>query len=286
MPTAPDGRQQRNNASLDSQVAPVPVHADPVTAEPVTAEPVTAGPVTAEPVTAEAARRVRRALLTQHWLDLTFLHWPIDPDAVAPLLPAGTRPDQFGGTSYVGLIAFRMHRIGWLGLAGLPYLGSFPETNVRLYSVGSDGRRGVVFRSLEAARLAPVVVARLGFRLPYAWARMAVDRRGDTLTYTSQRRWPGPRWAASRLTIRVGDPIPQPSDLELFLTARWGLQATWHGQKTFYLPNDHPRWSLYHAQLLDLDENLVRAAGLPAPAGDPVSVLYSPGVPVRFGAPA
>src|SRR6202035_5820005 len=106
MPTAPDGRQQPNNASLGSQVTPVPVRA--------------------EPVTAEAARRVRRALLTQHWLDLAFLHWPVDPDAVAPLLPAGTRPDQFGGTSYVGLIAFRMYRIGWLGLPGLPYLGSFP----------------------------------------------------------------------------------------------------------------------------------------------------------------
>jgi uncharacterized protein YqjF (DUF2071 family) len=275
MHSAPGGRQQRDNASLGSHVTPVPLRAEPVTAE----------PVTAEPVTAEAARPVRRALLTQHWLDLTFLHWPADPDAVAPLLPAGTRPDQFGGTSYVGLVAFRMHRIGWLGLAGLPYLGSFPETNVRLYSVGPDGRRGVVFRSLEAARLAPVLVARLGFRLPYTWARMAVDRRAGTLTYTSQRRWPEPRWAASRLTIRVGDPVPQPSDLEQFLTARWGLHATWHGGKTIYLPNEHPRWSLYRARLLDLDENLVRAAGLPAPAGDPVSVLYSPGLPVRFGRP-
>jgi uncharacterized protein len=30
----------------------------------------------------------------------------------------------------------------------------------------------------------------------------------------------------------------------------------------------------------------VRAAGLPAPTDPPVSVLYSPGVPVRFGPPA
>lgn len=248
-------------------------------------EPVTPGPVTAEPVTAGAARQVRRAMLTQSWLDLTFVHWAVDPDAVAPLLPAGTRPDQFGGTSYVGLVAFRMHRIGWLGLPGLPYLGSFPETNVRLYSVGPDGRRGVVFRSLEASRLVPVLAARWGFRLPYVWAKMAVHRDDGTLTYTSQRRWPGPRWATSRLTVRVGEPVPEPSDLEHFMTARWGLHATWHGHRPIYVPNEHPRWSLYRAQLIDLDENLVRAAGLPAPAGDPVSVLYSPGVPVRFGVP-
>src|ERR1019366_302688 len=121
------------------------------------------GSRTGEPVPAGAARQVRRAMLTQSWLDLTFVHWAVDHDAVAPLLPAGNRPDQFGGTSYVGLVAFRMHRIGWLGLPGLPYLGSFPETNVRLYSVGPDGRRGVVFRSLEASRLVPVLAARWGF---------------------------------------------------------------------------------------------------------------------------
>ena len=244
-----------------------------------------AEPAAAEPVTAQAARPVRRPLLTQHWLDLTFLHWPVEPADVAPLLPAGTRPDQFGGTSYVGLIAFRMHRIGWLGLPGLPYLGSFPETNVRLYSVDRDGHRGVVFRSLEASRLVPVLVARWAFRLPYVWARMAVHCRDDTLTYTSQRRWPGPHWATSRLTVRVGDPVPEPTDLELFMTARWGVHVTWHAGQLRYLPNEHPRWPLYRAQLLDLDENLIRAAGLPAPAGAPVSVLYSPGVPVRFGIP-
>jgi len=204
---------------------------------------------------------------------------------VAPLLPAGTRPDEFGGLSYVGLVAFRMYRIGWLGLAGLPYLGSFPETNVRLYSVGPDGHRGVVFRSLEASRLVPVLVARWGFRLPYVWARMAVRRAGATVTYTSQRRWPGPRPSRSRLSIRIGEPVGEPSDLELFMTARWGVHVTWHARKLLYLPNEHPRWPLHRAELLDLDENLIRAAGLPAPAGEPVSVLYSPGVPVRFGPP-
>ena len=38
--------------------------------------------------------------------------------------------------------------------------GSFLETNVRLYSVDEHGRRGVVFRSLEADRLLPVLTAR------------------------------------------------------------------------------------------------------------------------------
>lgn len=160
-----------------------------------------------EPVTPEAPRRVRRPLLTQDWLDLAFLHWETDPAAVARLLPRGAEPDLFEGRAYVGLIAFRMHRVGWLGLPGLPWIGSFPETNVRLYSVGADGRRGVVFRSLDASRLVPVLIARAGFRLPYVWARMSVVKSespdgGPTFAYSSRRLPPG----RARSGLGPGDP--------------------------------------------------------------------------------
>ncbi|MFC4592088.1 YqjF family protein [Sphaerisporangium corydalis] len=242
-------------------------------------------PIAPEPVTAEPPRATPRPLLTQSWLDSTFVHWAADPADVAPLLPAGVVPDTLGGVTYVGLVAFRMHRIGWFRLPGIPYLGSFPETNVRLYSVDGHGRRGVVFRSLDAARLVPVLVARAGFGLSYVWSRMAVRRDGDTLTYTSRRRWPGPRGAHSRLTVRVGGPIEAPTELEHFLTARWGMHNTTFG-RPMYLPNTHPRWPLRRATLVECDEDLVAAAGLPAPSGEPASVLYSPGVPVRFGPPA
>lgn len=236
-----------------------------------------------EPVTAEPIRPVRVPALTMRWLDLAFLHWPVDPDVAAPLMPPGVRPDTWDGVTYVGLVAFRMHQVGFLGLPGVPYLGSFPETNVRLYSVGPDGRRGVVFLSLDAARLLPAAVGRAGVRLPYQWARMRVRRDGDLLTYASIRRWPtpGPR---VRLRLRVGERVAGPSALEHFLTARWGLHAAWHGT-TVFLPNEHPRWELYRAGLTDLAGDLVAAAGLPAPAGPPISVLYSPGVPVRAGLP-
>ncbi|MEU3186143.1 DUF2071 domain-containing protein [Streptomyces sp. NPDC006923] len=238
-------------------------------------EPVTPGPPRDEP----------KPLLTQSWLDVTFLHWRVDPAAVAPLLPPGTVPDTLDGTAHVGLVAFRMHRIGWFRLPGLPFLGTFPETNVRLYSVDGQGRRGVVFRSLDASRLIPVAVGRAAFRLPYAWSRMTVERDGEILTYSGRRRLPGPRGAHSRIRVRVGERIAEPSALEHFVTARWGMHHTILGRGV-YLPNTHPRWPLRRAELIDCTEDLVAAAGLPARAGDPVSVLYSPGVPVRFGRPA
>lgn len=237
-----------------------------------------------ESVTADPPHVTDRPLLTQSWLDLAFLHWAVDPVDAAPLLPAGTRPDTLDGVTYVGLVAFRMHRVGWFRLPGIPYLGSFPETNVRLYSVDANGRRGVVFRSLDASRLVPVAVGRAGFRLPYVWSRMAVRQEGRTVTYTSRRRWPGPRGAHSDLAIRIGDAVQEPTDVEHFLTARWGMHTAFFG-RSLYLPNTHPRWPLHRAELLRCDESLITAAGLDAPAAPPVSVLYSPGVPVRFGRP-
>lgn len=234
-----------------------------------------------EPVTAAAPHEIKRVLQTQSWLDVAFLHWEADREAVASLLPEGTKPDLLDGRTYVGLVAFRMHRIGWLGLPGVPWIGSFPETNVRLYSVDDAGRRGVVFLSLEASRLVPVLIARTGFRLPYMWARMAIEREGDIITYASRRRWPRPP-VDSRLAIRVGRPIAEPTDLERFVTARWGLHHMPLGH-TRYLANEHPPWSLHRAEVVELSSDLVAAVGLPAPEGAPVSVLWSPGVRVRFG---
>jgi uncharacterized protein YqjF (DUF2071 family) len=239
---------------------------------------------TPKPVTPEPPAPISRPLLTQCWLDLAFLHWRIRPEDAAPLLPAGTVPDTFDGATYVGLVPFRMHRVGWFRLPGIPYLGTFPETNLRLYTVDAEGRRGVAFRSLDAARLLPVLTARLGFRLPYLWSRMRIRADGDTRTYTSARRWPGPRGASSRITVRVGEPLTAPTPLEHFLTARWGLHHTVAGRLR-YLRNDHPRWPLRRAELLECDQDLLAAAGLPQVAGEPMSVLYSPGVPVRLGRP-
>lgn len=246
------------------------------------AEECDAGGVVVEPISALSPRPAGRTLLTQSWLDLTFIHWAADPASVAPLLPAGTVPDALGGVTYVGLVPFRMHRVGWLGLPGVPYLGSFPETNVRVYTVDALGRRGVAFLSLDASRLIPVVVARVFFRLPYLWSRMTVRRASGLVTYSSRRRWPGPRGAYSRITVRPGEPIEEPTELEHFLTARWAMHSSSPSGRVRYLPNNHAQWPLHRATLLECDEDLTRTAGVLG-LGEPVSVLYSPGVAVRFG---
>jgi uncharacterized protein len=215
---------------------------------------------------------------------LTFLHWPVTPERVAPLLPAGVVPDLLDGRTYVGLVALQMVGVGPFYGPGVPYLGTFPQTNVRLYTVDRLDRRGVTFLSMDAARLVPVLAGGRGLQLPYRWSRMALGYRDDRLAYTCRRRWPVPG-AQSALVATVGEPVETPSPFEDFVTARWGLHVAGYG-RSWYLPMEHAPWRLYRAELDRLADGLVPAAGLPEVADEPpCSVLYSPGVAVRFGAP-
>lgn len=232
----------------------------------------------------EAIRRTApplagRAIASQRWSDLTFLHWRVDPDAVAPLLPAGVVPDEYDGGTWVGLIPFLLDRATLFGSPPVPYLGSFVEVNVRLYGVDASGRRGVVFRSLEASRLLAVLAARATFGLPYRWARTSLVTSDGVITYRSTRHGGGP---GCRVVARPLGRIEHDS-LADFLTARWGMFTVRRG-RTRFLPNEHASWVLHRAELLEFDDDLVAAAGLPGVSDRaPDSVLFSPGVSTRFG---
>jgi uncharacterized protein YqjF (DUF2071 family) len=238
-----------------------------------------------EAVTAGAPALPGRAVIQQRWRDAVFLHWRIDPAEVAPLLPQGTRPDTTpDGATWVGLIPFRLERTAFPPLPAVPWLGTFLEINVRLYAVDDRGRRSVVFRSLDAQHLLPVLAARVALGLPYRWARIRGDRTGTTLRFASERlegrTRPRTRIAARRRPERVeGD------ELADFLTARWAMHV---GRRsgTHYWRNAHESWPLFRGDLLDLDDELVADAGFPGLAmRAPDSVLVSPGVTTRFSAP-
>ncbi|PRC41860.1 hypothetical protein C6A85_000000113465 [Mycobacterium sp. ITM-2017-0098] len=223
----------------------------------------------------------RPVLFDQFWADLTFLHWPVDPSAVAHFYPPGTRPDVFEGRTYVGLVPFVMRHTTIGTALPLPYFGSFAETNVRLYSVDDAGRHGVLFRSLETQRLAVVPVTRAGLGICYTWAKMSATHSASRYSYVSTRRWPR-KGLHSRVSLTVGDRV-EPTDLEVWLTARWGAHTRKAGH-TWWLPNEHLTWPLHEAEVGELDDELVAAAGVEV-AGPRLRALFSPGVRTRFGRP-
>jgi uncharacterized protein len=227
-----------------------------------------------------------RAVIRQRWNHVVFLHWRVDADRVAPLMPAGTRPDLHDGTAWVGLVPFVLSDHAFLPLPPVPYLGTFVEINVRTYSVDDAGNRGVVFQSLEAEPLPSVVTAQALFGLPYRWARASMRISGDTIEYRSQRRR-GPRLDAGRAAANDA-PLPSTriqvtvsptavdTPLSRFLTDRWGFHETRRG-RTIYARNRHEPWPLVAAELLALDDGLLAAAGFADLAGRaPDSVLATP----------
>ncbi len=232
-------------------------------------------------------------IMSQFWADLAFLHWFVPPGAVAAMMPARVRPDvvpdgRFAGLTPVALVPFRMQRAGFASRPAIPYFGTFWETNVRLYSVDDGGRHGVVFRSLDASRLAVVAGARAALSLPYRFSRMrGCSRECDDhreFGWTTRTRWPGPAGVTSRVAVRVGKPLPA-DDLATFLTARWGLHTAVLG-RTLFVPNHHQVWDLCAAEVLLLDDNLLAAAGFPDLAARPPDhVCFSEGVRTTFGLP-
>ena len=227
---------------------------------------------------------VRFALSIQHWRDVTFLHWRLDPDRVAPMLPERVEPDLWDGAAWVSLTPLEMRAVRAPGLPPLPGVSTFPETNLRTYvrSV-EDGSDGLVFLSVECAQPLAVAALRL-LNLPYRRSRMSIQREGRRISYRSRRRPPGPR-PRSRTDVRVGAPLSERerSPLDVWLSGRWHAYTA-IGGRIARVPVAHQPWPLRRAELLDFDDELLPAAGLEG-LGEPRLVRFSPGVDVRVGPP-
>lgn len=227
---------------------------------------------------------VVRAVMVHGWDELTFLHWRYPAEEVQRLLPPGLEVETCEGSAWVGLVPFRL-RVGLPGTRSVPWLSEFAETNVRTYVRSADGRRGIWFFSLDAARLGAVVVARATYRIPYFWSRMRLTHVGDTITYECRRRWPGPRGARSEAVIEVGAPFAtdELGDLDHFLTARWALFST-PATGLHHAQASHDPWPLHRARAVHVRDQLIEAAGFAPPEGAPL-VHHSPSVDVRIGLP-
>ena len=211
------------------------------------------------------------------WRRLTFLHWRYPASVVQPLLPPGLELDTFDDSAWIGLIPFEIHN--------LPGLPPFPETNVRTYVIGPDGGRGVWFFSLDAARLLAVTGARAGYRLPYFWAAMRVISENDTIRYQSRRKWPH-RSETTDLVVKPGAAYDsrELTDRDHFLTARYCLYNVMRG-RIGRAQIEHPPWPLTRATVVDINQTLIQAVGLPPPDG-PALVHYSAELDVKIGYPS
>ena len=165
--------------------------------------------------------------MRMRWVDLLFAHWPMDPAALRPLVPAPLELDVFDGRAYLGIVPFRMEDVGPRGLPAPPVAGAFPELNVRTYVTSRRPRRGLVpeprcgepRRGRRCAHGVPPPVLRgddarrarpRGRRLP---VRCASIDRGPPARFDARYRAIGPVERAA------------PGSLEAWLTERRRLFA-------------------------------------------------------------
>ena len=233
----------------------------------------------------------------QRWRSLAFLHWEVPAAAVAALLPEGLAVDTFEGRAYVGVVPFTMRDVSPWWSPSVPGVSNFHELNVRTY-VSAGGRPGVWFFSLDAASSIAVLAARTGWHLPYHRASMELEsprtsppthpgtptppaRPADEVRYRSRRLWPGPTPAELELSYRIGESIGDaaPGSFEHFLAERYVLFARTGAGLVWGQVHHHP-YPLFRAEVIEVRESVVAAAGLPATSGPPAHVLYSPGVDV------
>src|SRR3954453_2851971 len=245
-------------------------------------------------VTAE--QHVSAPLLRASWETLTFLHWRVEPERIQALLPDGLVVDVYDGSAWVGLTPFLMGNMRPLGAPELPHglsvpgmtklrpladVSSTPETNLRTYVKGPDGRDGLWFLTIDAGSAALAAAIRAAVGAPYHHARMSIERDGDIFTYTGSRSGAPESY---RLQVQAGDTVV-PSDLHTWVTGRCPAYPR-HLGCLLVTPVEHEPWPLRRATLRSLEQNLTDSVGLPGLA-HPALVHYSDGVQkVRLGRPA
>jgi hypothetical protein len=223
-----------------------------------------------------APYRVRVPVHVQQWTHIAFLHWAIAPHDITPLLPHGLTPLTYDGMAWVGVIPFII-RVRPPGIPIVPPGWAFPETNVRTYVCGPDGRQGVWFLHMEVtATWFAVALRQVG--LPYVRQPMAVEIGDERIVYTSKPR-------RSRMVVRPRGKLQQGGGpFERFLTARWGAFHR-RGPLVAFTPVEHEPWAVRTAEVETCEvDPLFHAAGLQPPTGPPVAHM-SPGVTSRIGVP-
>ncbi|GAC1622865.1 MAG: DUF2071 domain-containing protein [Ktedonobacteraceae bacterium] len=229
-------------------------------------------------------------IMTQRWSDLLFMHLPIAPEVLRPLIPAQIELDTFDGQAWVGIVPFRVSHASLRGLPPPPLLSHFPEINVRTY-VTLRGIPGVYFFSLDAGSPLAVQIARTVFHLPYFSARMHIQEEQGMIHFQSQRngiskgreRTKGSEGLketkGTREHIPAYDALYGPNgpiffaprgSLEYWLTERYCLYAVREKQWVYRVDIQHGPWPLQLAALKGRYNTMASAQGIPLPDQPPL----------------
>jgi len=205
------------------------------------------------------------------WHDLLFLHWPVRPELIRPLIPRGLELDTFDGSAWLGVVPFRMTGVRpryFPPFAGL----AFPEMNVRTY-VWTPGRSGVWFFSLDATNWLAVRAARAWYGLPYYDARMNVQLEQETVHYHSRRVDKKSTRAEFHASYKPTGEVYRsaPGTLDRWLTDRYCLYAVDRRGQLRHGDIHHLPWPLQPAEVELRANTMTNPLGIRLPDTAPLA---------------
>jgi uncharacterized protein YqjF (DUF2071 family) len=213
-------------------------------------------------------------VMAQSWSRLLFVHWPVSPDVLCPLIPANLQIDTFEGQAWIGIVPFYMSHVRAHGLPLIPGTNQFCELNVRTYVTNmADGQKaGVWFFSLDASNALAVLGARTAFHLPYYQAQMSLQQSGETVTYESKRTHQGAPAAQFSASYCPTSPVyySKAGTLVSWLTERYCLYAADRGGYLYRGDIHHAPWPLQDAQADIQINTMTEAAGITLPDMPPL----------------
>lgn len=223
-----------------------------------------------------------KPFLTANWRYLAMLNFRIDPELLAPHVPAGTELDFFNSEAYVSVVGFLFYHTLVMGMP-IPRHRNFEEVNLRFYvrkKSADDWRRGVVFIRELVPKIAIAVTARVFYGEPYQALPMrseVTDREGEVNARYEWRR--GTKWESLAISARGEAQRVAVGSHEEFITEHyWGY--TQRGARTSEYRVEHPRWQIWPAETFEFRADVATLYGekFVAPlTASPVSAFIADG---------
>ena len=176
-------------------------------------------------------------IISQQWRNVLFLHYEVNPEELQKLVPYPI--DLFEGKGVVSIVPFVMKRIRFPFLPSVPGLSKLYELNLRTY-VRINNKPAVYFFTLDSNHLFAVLIARLGFSLPYRSRSIDISNQ-DTYRLKSDDLI---------LEAKIGNEIIN-DEFHQWATERYALITKRFG-KDMWGVVEHEKWKLQTAKLIEV----------------------------------
>ncbi len=179
-------------------------------------------------------------IISQRWSDVLFLNYEADSNELQKIVPYPL--DLFEGKAVVSIVPFVMGKIRFPFLPSIPGLSRLYELNLRTY-VRVNNRPAVYFLTLDSNHLIGVIIARLGFSLPYRFKSMKLTHRGN---YLFESRNLSLSSQIDKSTVK--------SDFDRWITERYALVVKRSG-KDLWGVVEHLPWELYGVKDIEIKDH-------------------------------